>query len=102
LQKSETTAQPILKRLMSANITSDSPDKIAPQPFVIREVPGRQSAKPVRVAFLGLTETKVAAPRGFKFTDALETARRVVPEARKRADVVIAVVYFKSEDAQRL
>ena len=102
LQKSETTTQPILKRLMSANITSISPDKIAPQPFVIREVPGRQSLKPVRVAFVGLTETGVAAPRGFKFTDALETARRVVPEARKRADVVIAVAYFKSEDAQRL
>ena len=87
---------------MSANITSNSPDKIAPQPFVIREIPGRQSAKPVRVAFVGLTETKVAAPRGFKFTDVLETARRVVPEARKRADVVIVVAYFKSEDAQRL
>ncbi|HST21332.1 MAG TPA: multiheme c-type cytochrome [Blastocatellia bacterium] len=106
LQKSGTAGkaetQPMLKRLVSANITSISPDKIAPQPFVIREVPGRQSAKPVRVAFVGLTETGVAAPRGFKFTDVLETARRVVPEARKRADVVIAVAYFKSEDAQRL
>src|SRR6185503_7604114 len=62
LHRSGTATQPILKRLMSANITSDSPDKIAPQPFVIREVPGRQSLKPVRVAFVGLTETGVAAP----------------------------------------
>jgi 2',3'-cyclic-nucleotide 2'-phosphodiesterase (5'-nucleotidase family) len=106
LQKSEAAgkagSQLLLKRLVSANITSNSPDKIAPQPFVIREIPGRQSAKPVRVAFVGLTETRVAAPRGFKFTDVLETARRIVPEARKHADVVIAIAYFKSEDAQRL
>lgn len=92
----------MLKRLVSANITSSSPDKIAPQPFIIREIPGRQSAKPVRVAFIGLTETRVAAPRGFKFTDAIETARRVVPEAKKRADVVIAIAYFNKEDASRL
>jgi 2',3'-cyclic-nucleotide 2'-phosphodiesterase (5'-nucleotidase family) len=98
----KTETQPIWKRLVSANITSSSPDKIALQPFIIRELPGRQSAKPVRVAFVGLTETRVAAPRGFKFTDVLETARRVVPEARKRADVVIVIAYFKSEDAQRL
>lgn len=98
----KTETQAILKRLVSANITSNSPDKIAPQPFVIREVPGRQSAKPVRVAFVGLTETRVAAPRGFKFTDAIETARRVVPEAKKRADVVVAIAYLNKEDAQRL
>ncbi|MGA9774037.1 MAG: multiheme c-type cytochrome [Blastocatellia bacterium] len=102
LRKGDTATQNILKRLVSANIVSTSPDKIAPQPFIIRELPGRQSAKPVRVAFIGLTEAGPAAPHGFKFTDAIETARRVVPEARKRADVVIAVAYFKSEDAKRL
>jgi mono/diheme cytochrome c family protein len=102
LAKGRAENQLTLKRLVSANITSDSPDKIAPQPFIIRELPGRQTAKSVRVAFIGLTETGTTAPRGFKFTNVIETARRIVPEARKRADVVIAVAYFKSEDAQRL
>jgi 2',3'-cyclic-nucleotide 2'-phosphodiesterase (5'-nucleotidase family) len=99
-------SQPALKRLISANIAGDSPGAIAPQPFIIREIPGRQAggaaAKPVRVAFIGLTETGVAAPRGFKFADKVEAARRVVPEVRKRADVVIAVAYLKTEDASRI
>lgn len=102
LAKGRAETQLTLKRLVSANTTSDSPDKIAPQPFIIRELPGRQNTKPVRVAFIGLTETGTAAPRGFKFIDAIEAARRVVPEARKRADVVIALAYLKTEDASRL
>ncbi len=99
-------AQPALKRLISANIASDSPGAIAPQPFVIRELPGRPSGgaatKPVRVAFIGLTETGVAAPRGFKFTDKVEAARRNALEARKRADVVIVLASLKTEDASRI
>ena len=98
--------QPALKRMVSANTASDSPDTIAPQPFVIRELPDRRSnnaaTKPVRVAFIGLTEAGVAPPRGFKITDMVEAARRVMPEVKKRADVVIALAHLKPEDASRI
>ncbi len=99
----QASSQPVLKRLVSANILSDAPDRIAPQPFFIREMPSRNTqSKPVRVAFIGLTETVPAAPRGFKFIDTVEAARRAAAEARKQADVVIALAHVKTEEAARI
>jgi len=96
-------AQPALKRLISANTTSDSASAMSLQPFIVRDIPARNAgAKPVRVAFVGLTEASETPPRGFKINDAVETARRVVPEARKQADVVIVLGYLKPEEATRL
>ena len=101
---SKAAAQPVLKRLVGANIVSDAPDAVAPPPFIVREVSARQSAgtATLRVAFVGLTESSPAPPRGFKFVDMVEAARRAVPEARKRADLVIALVYCKQEAAAQL
>lgn len=99
-------SQAMLKRIVSANIASASPETIAPQPFIIREVPGRPAnnaaSKPVRVAFIGLTDAGASAPLGFKITDMVEATRRVMPEVKKRADVVIALAYLKPEDASRI
>lgn len=108
LRKSEfasrATAQPVLKRLVSANIVSDAPDTMAPPPFIVREVPARQATgtTTLRVAFVGLTDASPAPPRGFKFVDLVEAARRAVPEARKHADLVIALAYTKTGEASRL
>jgi len=96
-------AQPALKRLVSANTASDPASAMSLQPFIVREVPARNAgAKPVRVAFVGLTEPNGATPSGFKVSDPLETARRVVPEARKQADVVIVLGFLNPEAATRL
>jgi Cytochrome c554 and c-prime len=97
----QAASQPVLKRLVSANIVSDSPETIAPQPFIVREVParipGNSAPKNVRIAFLGLTENSPAAPRGFKITDPVEAAKRAVPEARKRADLVVVLLHAKAD-----
>jgi hypothetical protein len=96
-------AQPVLKRLISANTASDPASALSLQPFVVRDLPARDAGgKPVRIAFVGLTAPGGETPRGFKLSDPLETARRVVPEARKQADVVIVLGYLNPEEASRL
>lgn len=91
-------AEPLLNRLVSANILSDAAGFGAPRPFIVREFPARQpGAKPVRVAFIGLTETTPAPPPGFKFADPAEVARRIVPEAKKQANLVVVLAKVTSE-----
>lgn len=95
--------QPLLGRLVGANTVSESSGIVAPRPFIIRELPSRQNgAKPVRVAFIGLTETTPAPPTGLKFTDPAEAARRTIPEARKNADLVVVLAKVSSPEAARI
>jgi len=101
--KSATKNQSLLNRLVGANIVSESSDINSPRPFLIREVPSRQTGeKPTKIAFVGLTETKPAAPPGFKFTDCIEAARRSVPEAKKSADLVVVLAKLSAADAARV
>ena len=98
-------SQPVLRRLVSANTVATTSDTVSPQPFIIRDIPARHASggtSVLRVAFVGLTESEPAAPRGFKFIDPIEAAKQVVPEARKRADLVIVLGYLKPGDAERV
>jgi hypothetical protein len=98
-------SQPLLRRLVSANTQSALPDIVAPQPFIILEIPARQKnslATRLRIAFIGLTDTERAPPRGFKFVDPIEAVNRVLPEAHKRADLVILLAFLKPEEASRV
>lgn len=91
-------AEPLLDRLVSANTLSDAAGFVALRPFIVREFPSRQpGGKPVRVAFVGLTETTPAAPAGFKFVDPAEAARRIVPEAKKQANLVVVLAKVTSQ-----
>ncbi|HKQ07175.1 MAG TPA: multiheme c-type cytochrome [Blastocatellia bacterium] len=95
--------RPALKRMVSANTAGDAARAVSLPPFVVREVPARAAnTKPVRVAFVGLTEAGDSLPHGFQINDPVETARRVVPEARKQSDLVIVLGYFKADTASRL
>jgi len=98
------SAQPILNRLVSANIQAQSAELISPQPFIIKEVPDRKAegSKPVRVAFIGLAEQLATTPKGFKIADPVEAAKRAVPEARKRADVTVLLAHVKTATAERI
>lgn len=88
----------LFSRFVSANIVDVRRDSQALPPFIVREVPSRQKgAKPVRVAFIGLTETTPAPPAGLKFTDPAEAARRTVPEARKVADLIVVLAKVSSQ-----
>lgn len=96
-------SEPLLDRLVSANIVSESPGFVAPHPFIVRELPSRQpGSKPIRVAFIGLTETSPSPPAGLKFIDPAEAARRTIPEARKRANLVVLLAKASSEEAARI
>lgn len=100
---SRLSAQPVLDRLVSANTVSEAPGLVSLRPFIVREVPARQTgAKPVRVAFVGLTEVSPAPPSGFKLADTIETAKRVVPAAKKQADLVVLLAKVGSEEAGRI
>jgi transcription elongation factor Elf1 len=88
----------LINRLVSANTMSQAAGSVAPLPFVVREVPSRQpGVKPVRVAFIGLTETTPAPPAGFKFVDPAEAAKRIVPEAKKQANLVVVLAKVTSQ-----
>src|SRR5689334_12650378 len=60
-------APPAVKRMISANITGDAGAANPLQPFLVRDVPPRKAGlKPLRIAFVGLTEKGNAPPTGAK------------------------------------
>jgi 2',3'-cyclic-nucleotide 2'-phosphodiesterase (5'-nucleotidase family) len=70
-------SQPVFKRFISANIKSEAKDFTNPPPFMVREVPQVNSAKPVRVAFIGLSEIAPTTDRiGKACGSGSETKRR--------------------------
>jgi hypothetical protein len=90
--------EPLFARLVSANIVDERSNLTAFAPFVVRDVPSRQKgAKPIRVAFVGLTEPKPAPPNRFKFADPVEAARHTVSEARRVADLVVVLAKVTSQ-----
>jgi cytochrome c554/c'-like protein len=97
-------SHPLLGSLVSANIRAASEAVVSPQPFIVKEVTARRAggATVLRVAFIGLTDPKPSPPPGFEFVDPVEGAKRAVSEARKQADLVIALAYVKPEDASRI
>jgi predicted CXXCH cytochrome family protein len=102
----EAAALPIVKRMVSANTTPDSPSSVTPPPFLVREIPVSSEAvktsKPIRVAFVGLAETGGQAIHGLKIVDPIEAAKRVVPQARQVADLVIVLAHGKLIDMIRI
>jgi 2',3'-cyclic-nucleotide 2'-phosphodiesterase (5'-nucleotidase family) len=97
-------ADPILNRLVSANIQGQAAGLISPPAFIIKEVPDRKAngSKAIKVAFIGLSEQASNAPKGFQIGDPVEAAKRAVPEARKRADVTILLAHVKHGEAERI
>ena len=97
---------PVLKRIVSANTIAASPGALAPPPFLVRDIPpapkGAAHQKPIRVAFVGLAELSNQFLSGFKVTDPIEAAKRVVPEARRRADLVVVLAYGRMEEVIRI
>lgn len=92
-------ASGMLTRIVSANTKSQSQGLASPKPFVVRELAASQ---PVRIAVVGLADPSAEVPPGFKIADPVETARLVVPRARRASDVVIVLAYGKAEGVLRL
>jgi 2',3'-cyclic-nucleotide 2'-phosphodiesterase (5'-nucleotidase family) len=96
---------PLLKNIISAN--SDYDDNVAaPAPFIVKEVrsPRLKSKRKLRIGFIGLTEPYRTSDGIADATvkNMYETARRVVPVARKQCDVLVIVAYAEMTAAMKL
>ncbi|HUT57790.1 MAG TPA: bifunctional UDP-sugar hydrolase/5'-nucleotidase [Phycisphaerae bacterium] len=76
--------------LLTANVKLAHTGKHLGAEFVVRRLGA------VKVAFFGLCHFKTALPsaKGLKVSDPIETARALVPELRKKADIVVAVTHI--------
>ncbi|MBO0719178.1 MAG: hypothetical protein J2P41_00010 [Blastocatellia bacterium] len=88
---------------ISANIkpVESGGKRIAPAPYVIKEVTGERLKRPVRIAFIGLSDQEPddlkdeVARSGFVIKDPLAAAKAALAEVRDKADVT-AIVGFLS------
>lgn len=78
---------------LAANIEADYTDDRAFPPYLIREVSG------LRVGIVGFTTPAVpnweipANYAGYRFRPIVETARRLIPEVRAKADLVVVIAH---------
>lgn len=97
---------PMLDRLVSANAVPGSSDVMPLKPFIIQEVRGKRlGSKPLRVGVIGLTEKPAAAGAplgGYTVNDPVETAKKLVPELRKKVDLLVVLAYVDRDTAKRI
>jgi 2',3'-cyclic-nucleotide 2'-phosphodiesterase (5'-nucleotidase family) len=76
--------------VLTANVTQRENNEPLAKTFVI------ESAGPVKVAFFGLTWIRPLPlqPLPLTLSDPIVTARKLVPELRRQADVVVAVTHI--------
>jgi len=89
-------ALPMLKNLISANGIFYS-DAVPPPAYIVREVTGpriKGKKNSLRIGFVGLAEP-IRPAEGMDGTvkDIYETARQVIPQARKECDVLVVVAH---------
>jgi hypothetical protein len=107
----EKATNPILARLISANVHASQPGYISPPAYIIREVSSERlpSGQKLRVGFVGLTEPVKDKPvkdkqtaSVFEIKDPLAAARRIIPEVRPQCDVLVALAYLSPKNAEQL
>jgi 2',3'-cyclic-nucleotide 2'-phosphodiesterase (5'-nucleotidase family) len=99
------SATPLLRAIVSANGVF-GPQAAPPPPFIVKEITGpriKGRRGVYRVAFVGLAEPiRVAEGIDGSVTDLFDAARRVVPLARKKADLVVILAHCEWSPATRL
>jgi 2',3'-cyclic-nucleotide 2'-phosphodiesterase (5'-nucleotidase family) len=95
---------PMLGRIVSANAVPTSPDVLPFKPYVVEEVRGKRlGSKPLKVAVLGVTEKPAVPPNGgYAISDPVEAVKRLVPELRKKNDLVVVLAYVDRDTAKRI
>lgn len=88
---------PMLDRVISANVVPASDAVVRFQPFVIRAVDSpRLGSKALRVGIVGVCQPPEKPGKvlhGYRIEDPVVVLRTVLPELRKKADVVVLLVY---------
>ncbi len=83
---------------LTANVKVRFTEDTLGKPYIIKNVGG------ARVAFFGLCfiRTQVPSALAFKIEDPVATAKELVPQLRKQADVVIAMTHIGYDDDVKL
>lgn len=102
---------PFIKKLISANLHPEQETLAAPAPYVIREITLKRGTpgKKLRIGIVGFTQLKQGMGNqledsyaGFKIEDPLVAAKRVLPELKQKADIIVALAYMSQGQAQTL
>lgn len=94
--------------LISANVKAADEKQVSPAPYVIKTVTGKRLQKPVRVAFIGLTEVapdeykEGVTAGGFVINHPLEAAKAALAEVRDKADLTVIVGYLSFPTVNKL
>jgi 5'-nucleotidase / UDP-sugar diphosphatase len=84
--------------ILTANVVRKDNGKPIAKPYIIKQ------AGPVRIAFLGLgfIRTEHPSSKPLELIDPIKTAQALVPEIRKKADIVVAITHIGIYDDTRL
>ena len=97
---------PFLNRVISANVVPATPDVVAFKPYVIEELRSRRlGTKPLKVAVIGVNELQGApgsVVSGYKILDPIETLKSLLPDLRKKVDLIVVLAYATREDAKKI
>ena len=102
---------PFIKKLTSANVHPADGSKIAPAPYLIREVTLKRGGgeKTIRIGIMGLTESsplmmaqKQNQFAGFVVEDAFQAAKHILPELKSKTDMIVVLAYMTEDQAKNL
>lgn len=102
---------PFIQKIISANVEPADDSLLAPAPYIIREITLKRGSpgSRVRIGIAGFTDGKPEGRdakgftyAGYRITDPFEAAKRVLPELKKKADVIIVLAYMSQDMANRL
>lgn len=97
--------RPMLARYVSANLEPLRPALVKPPAYVVRTIRGASlPADGLRVAITGVTEPAkgTEAASGFRVVDPADALERVLPGARREADLVVVLAYMSPRAADAL
>lgn len=108
LLKPDAKVKPEKSNLISANIKAVDSDRANPAPYVIKIITGKRLSKPVRIAFIGLSDMtpdeykEAVAKSGFVINDPLAAAKAALAEVRDKADVTAIIGFLKLQTVNKL
>src|SRR5262245_8584553 len=94
----------LLGRMVSSNTASRSRNDVTIRPYVVVAVADRKapSGRPVHIAFVGISDDQKPSAAGLKVQDPVETAKRIVPQAKHESDLVVVLAHASTEVASRI
>src|SRR4029453_12751679 len=99
---------PAKTSIISPNIHPVNSTWTQPVPYVIKTVTAKRLARPLRIAFIGLSDRipdelrDFAGVTGFTIDDPAEAAKKTLAAVHDKADVTVVLGYIKLATANKL